>query len=68
MRALPGRAVVGFDDTAVAQAVGLTSVSQPLAEAAARCMELLVELLDGHAPNHPIHLLLPPSLVLRRTA
>lgn len=68
MRALPGRAVVGFDDTAVAQAVGLTSVSQPLAEAAARCLELLVELLDGHAPNHPIHLLLPPSLVLRRTA
>ncbi|WP_433368876.1 LacI family DNA-binding transcriptional regulator [Actinoplanes sp. CA-142083] len=68
MRALPGRAVVGFDDTAVAQAVGLTSVSQPLAEAAARCMDLLAELLDGRAPNHPTHLLLPPSLVVRRTA
>jgi DNA-binding LacI/PurR family transcriptional regulator len=68
MRALPGRAVVGFDDTAVAQAIGLTSVSQPLAEAAGRCMDLLAELLDGRAPDHPTHLLLPPSLVVRRTA
>ncbi|MFI5888753.1 LacI family DNA-binding transcriptional regulator [Actinoplanes sp. NPDC051513] len=68
MRALPGRAVVGFDDTAVAQAIGLTSVSQPLAEAAGRCMDMLAELLDGRAPNHPTQLLLPPSLVVRRTA
>jgi len=68
MRAFPGRAVVGFDDTAVAQAIGLTSVSQPLAEAAGRCMGLLAELLDGRAPDHPTHLLLPPSLVVRRTA
>jgi DNA-binding LacI/PurR family transcriptional regulator len=60
--------VVGFDDTAVAQAVGLTSVSQPLGEAAARCMDLLVEILDGRAPATPTQLLLPPSLVLRRTA
>ncbi|MFF5293330.1 LacI family DNA-binding transcriptional regulator [Paractinoplanes globisporus] len=68
MRALPGRAIVGFDDTAVARAVGLTSVSQPLAEAAGRCMDLLAELLDGRAPTTPTHLLLPPSLVVRRTA
>jgi len=68
MRALPGRAVVGFDDTAVARAVGLTSVSQPLAEAAGRCMDLLAELLDGRAPTTPTQLLLPPSLVVRRTA
>ena len=68
MRALPGRAVIGFDDTAVAQAVGLTSVSQPLAEAAGRCMDLLAELLDGRAPSIPTQLLLPPSLVVRRTA
>jgi DNA-binding LacI/PurR family transcriptional regulator len=61
-------AVIGFDDTAVAQAVGLTSVSQPLAEAAARCMDLLAELLDGRAPAAPAHILLPPSLVTRRTA
>jgi DNA-binding LacI/PurR family transcriptional regulator len=63
-----GKAVIGFDDTAVARAIGLTSVSQPLAEAAASCMGLLVELLDGRAPSTPTTLLLPPSLVLRQTA
>ncbi|WP_308120737.1 LacI family DNA-binding transcriptional regulator [Paractinoplanes bogorensis] len=61
-------AVIGFDDTAVARAIGLTSVSQPLAEAAGRCMDLLRELLDGHAPSHPTNVLLPPSLVVRQTA
>jgi DNA-binding LacI/PurR family transcriptional regulator len=64
----PARAVIGFDDTAVAQAIGLTSVSQPLSEAAARCMDLLVEILDGRAPKSPSTLLLTPSLVLRQTA
>ncbi|MBB4743769.1 DNA-binding LacI/PurR family transcriptional regulator [Actinoplanes octamycinicus] len=61
-------AVVGFDDTAVAQAVGLTSVSQPLAAAAARCMDLLAEILDGGGPATPARALLQPSLVLRQTA
>jgi DNA-binding LacI/PurR family transcriptional regulator len=62
------KAVIGFDDTAVAQAIGLTSVSQPLPEAAARCMDLLLELLDGRANETPARLLLAPSLVLRQTA
>jgi DNA-binding LacI/PurR family transcriptional regulator len=62
------RAVIGFDDTAVARAIGLTSVSQPLSEAAGRCMDLLAELLDGRAPATPSTLLLTPSLVLRQTA
>ena len=61
-------AVIGFDDTAVAQAVGLTSVSQPLAEAAARCMDLLAGVLDDAASRTPQQLLLGPSLVLRQTA
>jgi DNA-binding LacI/PurR family transcriptional regulator len=61
-------AVVGFDDTAVAQAVGLTSVSQPLPEAAARCMDLLAGVLDGDATALPAQVLLRPSLVLRQTA
>jgi DNA-binding LacI/PurR family transcriptional regulator len=61
-------AVIGFDDTAVAQAVGLTSVSQPLAEAAARCMDLLAGVLDDAASRTPQQLLLRPSLVLRQTA
>ncbi len=61
-------AVVGFDDTAVARAVGLTSVSQPLPEAAARCVDLLAQVLDGDQHAAPSQVLLPPSLVLRATA
>jgi len=59
-------AVTGFDDTPVAAAIGLTSVSQPLAAAAACCVELLTGLLDGQ-PTDP-HVLLSPTLVLRHTA
>ncbi|MFU8871270.1 LacI family DNA-binding transcriptional regulator [Micromonospora sp. SL4-19] len=59
-------AVVGFDDTPVAAAIGLTSVSQPLEAAAARCVELLTGVLAGQ-PTEP-HALLSPTLVLRHTA
>ena len=59
-------AVVGFDDTAVAQAVGLTSVSQPLTEAATHCVDLLADVLDRSAT--PRQVLLQPTLVLRDTA
>ncbi|GLH98093.1 LacI family DNA-binding transcriptional regulator [Phytohabitans aurantiacus] len=58
--------VIGFDDTAVAQAVGLSSVSQPLTQAAARCIDLLAGVLDRSAA--PRQLLLEPSLVLRQSA
>jgi DNA-binding LacI/PurR family transcriptional regulator len=59
-------AVTGFDDTPVAQAIGLTSVGQPLAEAAGRCVELLARLLDNPAaPDGPEHILLRPHLVVR---
>ncbi|MEV1328986.1 substrate-binding domain-containing protein [Micromonospora costi] len=60
-------AVVGFDDTPVAAAIGLTSVSQPLGEAAARCVDLLTAVLDGHQQT-PAPVLLQPSLVRRHTA
>lgn len=53
--ATSGVAVTGFDDTPVAAAVGLTSVSQPLARAAAECMNLLARLLaEGPAGEKPI--------------
>ncbi|GIH24650.1 alanine racemase [Acrocarpospora phusangensis] len=58
-------AVTGFDDTPVAKAIGLTSVHQPLTDAAARCMDLLGRALDGTPPGN---LLLPPSLVVRQSA
>jgi DNA-binding LacI/PurR family transcriptional regulator len=59
-------AVIGFDDTPVAQAVGLTSVAQPLAQAAAGCVAALTRLLDGGvSADHHEHLLLRPHLVAR---
>jgi DNA-binding LacI/PurR family transcriptional regulator len=59
-------AVIGFDDTPVAQAVGLTSVGQPLAQAAARCIEMLARLLDDvPGEPQPEHVLLRPHVVAR---
>ncbi|MEN3608268.1 substrate-binding domain-containing protein [Plantactinospora sp. ZYX-F-223] len=76
----PRLAVTGFDDTPVAQAIGLTSVSQPLAEAAACCVDLLADVLDGGrrggaagsrrsgpAAGGPGQVLLRPSLVVRQS-
>ncbi|GAA4447835.1 substrate-binding domain-containing protein [Phytohabitans houttuyneae] len=62
----PGVAVAGFDDTPVARVLGLTSVAQPLAEAAARCVDLLAGVLDGGTAPRPV--LLQPSLVIRQSA
>ncbi|OPG14402.1 LacI family DNA-binding transcriptional regulator [Microbispora sp. GKU 823] len=63
-------AVIGFDDTPVAKAVGLTSLSQPLAQAAAHCVALLTTLLDGQTDpgEPPANVLLEPSLVVRQSA
>ncbi|MFG1695012.1 LacI family DNA-binding transcriptional regulator [Nonomuraea sp. NPDC049309] len=58
------RAAVGFDDTPVAAAIGLTSVGQPLAEAAARCVEMLTGRLSGRPTES--HALLSPTLVIRK--
>lgn len=60
-----GRAVVGFDDTPVAAALGLTTVSQPLAEAAEVCLRLLVDRVEGRTPSAPDHQLLHPRLTVR---
>jgi DNA-binding LacI/PurR family transcriptional regulator len=74
LQGAPGVPVIGFDDTPVAHAVGLTSVSQPLAEAAAECMRLLVGLLDAPGEGQPPSaaptsqqqsVLLRPRLVIR---
>ncbi|SDJ36510.1 LacI family DNA-binding transcriptional regulator [Nonomuraea jiangxiensis] len=63
----PGVAVTGFDDTPVAGAIGLTSVHQPLGEAAAACVALLTRALDSAEPP-ATHMLLQPSLTIRRSA
>lgn len=63
--ATTGCAVVGFDDTPVAAALGLTTVSQPLAEAAAVCLRLLVDRVEGRTSSAPDHQLLEPHLTVR---
>jgi DNA-binding LacI/PurR family transcriptional regulator len=54
--------VTGFDDSLLADSVGLTSVRQPIAELAAT----VVRLLD--APYEDRGVLLPGELVLRGSA
>lgn len=62
-------AIVGFDDTPVAAALGLSSVAQPLVEAADRVLGLLLRRLDGGpGPVPDPHVLLAPSLVVRATS
>jgi DNA-binding LacI/PurR family transcriptional regulator len=57
---------VGFDDTPSAALVtpALTSISQPLQEAAALLVEMLVARLAGRRPRQR-SVLLAPSLVVR---
>lgn len=60
-------AVIGFDDTPVAAALGMSSISQPVEEAAGNVVNIMRTILD-HPVNQtkaPKHVLLPPHLVLR---
>lgn len=60
-------AVIGFDDTPVAAALGLSSVAQPVEQAAREIVAIMRHVLDG-APDEPVpatHRLLKPRLVLR---
>ena len=60
-------AIVGFDDTPVASAVGLSSLTQPLRQVAQQAFALLVYRLEqpaGGPPPDP-HRLLAPELVVR---
>ncbi|HET8794929.1 MAG TPA: LacI family DNA-binding transcriptional regulator [Arthrobacter sp.] len=62
-------AVVGFDDTPVAAAVGLSSVSQPIEAAAQHTVSLLTHQLTGPSgqTEPEQHLLLKSELVQRRS-
>jgi DNA-binding LacI/PurR family transcriptional regulator len=61
--------VIGFDDSPWASALGLTTVAQPLREAAATCVELLTSFLDRPEDDTEAehHVLLAPHLVIRQT-
>jgi len=67
-------AVVGFDDTPVAQAIGLSSVAQPLYEAGGWALRLLLEQLTARSEDGPTatvpgqHVLLDPELVVRASS
>lgn len=66
--------VIGFDNTPVAKAVGLSSVDQRLDEVAAGILELLMGatgrrvLPHGSSVGDPRHRLITPQLVVRRSS
>ena len=60
-------AVVGFDDSQVAQVMGLTSVRQPLEEVAVHLVAEL-QLLLAPIPAEPAGVLLAPRLEVRRSS
>ena len=69
-----GVPVIGYDNTPVAQAIGLSSVEQPLDDVAAGALELLLgvngrELVGWTGDSeHPRHRLVTPRLVRRERA
>lgn len=71
---LPSFPVMGFDNTPVARAVGLSSVDQRLGEVAAATLELLMGpdgrrvLPAGSTPAESSHRLIVPQLVVRRSS
>lgn len=66
-RAAGGRAaVVGFDDTPIAAAMGLSSISQPLVEAAQACLQQVLSGIAGDLRQRTA--LLAPRLVVRSSS
>lgn len=62
-----GGAVVGFDDTPVARAVGLSSVRQPVEGVTQTLLDLLINQLEG-TPKQPNQVLLSPTFIPRNVA
>lgn len=60
-------AVVGFDDVPIAEVFepGLTTVAQPMLALGAAAVEMLLERIEGRAPDHRV---LPHRLVVRQSA
>lgn len=57
--------VIGFDDTPVAAALGLSSVAQPIEQVAEAALAVLLRQLADGKGARPEHLLLASSLVVR---
>ncbi len=64
----PGQdvAVIGFDDAPMVQFLDppLTTIRQPIAEVGRKCVEMLIDLMEGHVPAEE-QVLLKPLLVIR---
>lgn len=60
-------AIVGYDDTPVARAVGLSSVRQPVEDVAATILDLVLRQVN-HLPLETPHVLLAPTLMPRTVA
>ncbi|WP_420112477.1 LacI family DNA-binding transcriptional regulator [Pseudactinotalea sp.] len=56
-------AIIGFDDAPVAEPLGLSSLRQPLTEAAARCLDLVLR-----PRPEPHEVLLAPDLIVRTSS
>ncbi|MBT0992977.1 substrate-binding domain-containing protein [Cellulomonas sp. DKR-3] len=61
-------AVVGYDNTAVAAAVGMSSVAQPLEQVARSVIDSLLAQLADPVPPDAMHRLVAPSLVARASS
>ncbi len=68
---LPGKdiAIIGFDDAPMTQFLqpALTTIRQPIRLAGRKCVEILVNLMDGNMPEER-HVLLKPKLIVRASA
>ncbi|GAB2568070.1 LacI family DNA-binding transcriptional regulator [Microlunatus antarcticus] len=66
LRAPDDLSLLGFDDHAMAERLGLSTVAQPAERTATEAASLALALAAGEVPDHPT-VLVPTRVVLRRT-
>ena len=66
MRTPQDISIVGFDNHAMADTFGLTTMAQPVAQLGKRAADLALALAAGHSPR-PRVITMAASLVLRAT-
>jgi LacI family transcriptional regulator len=63
-------AVVGFDDSIIAQTttLGLTTIRQPVTEMGEAALNLALALIEGDADSYSKRVIFPPEIVVRESA